>query len=162
MRLTWRILRYFSVIQLLLSISDPSAFLTRLSTTLLTFVLCLQIICTLSDHCIQIHPYAQMALTVLTSASKVFVYPVGGVRLTRLGTDHLISGKPRRIHCGSGCPNRQNIRAHPGTQVSIEDQLQEGSAGTNCPSSTRMCTVHIKLLQGQELLYVATCTADSL
>ena len=34
-----------------------------------------QMIRTLSDDCIQIHPYAQMALTALTAASKVSIYP---------------------------------------------------------------------------------------
>ena len=84
------------------------------------------------------------------------------IRLTRSGIDHPISGKPRCIHCGSGSQNRKDIRAHLGTQVSIEDRLHEGRTGTNCPSGARMCAVHIELLQDQELLYVVTCITDSL
>ena len=74
-----RILRCPMLIQSTPSIFNLLAFSIQSSIVLLTFVPCPQTTHPLSDDRIQMHPYAQMALTALTAASKVSISPFGEI-----------------------------------------------------------------------------------
>ena len=71
----------------------------------------------LVDDRAQIHPYAQLALSVLTTASGVCTYQPRWGRLIHLLTGDSIASEFGCIDHGARYTNQANLRAHPGIQV---------------------------------------------
>ena len=71
----------------------------------------------LVDDRAQIHPYAQLALSVLTTASSVCSYQPRWRRLIHFSTGDPIASEFGCIDYGPRYPNQANLRAHPGEQV---------------------------------------------
>ena len=95
-----------------------------------------------------------MALSALIAASDVCIHLSRCHRLTQQSTADSVASEIGCIHRRSRYSNQTNIPAHPGKQVSIEDQRNERRSSTDCPSHTGMCAVHRKVFGNHELLYV--------
>ena len=107
----------------------------------------------IQDH-MQIHPYAQMALSALTTASKVCVYRSLCPRFTHFWTADSVTSEPGCIHWGPHYQDQTNLRAHLRKQVTIEDQRKARCDSRSRPGHTGMHKVHRKLFGNHQLLYV--------
>ena len=94
-----------------------------------------------------------MALSALNRASKVCINHARCRRLTGIWIVDSVASDSRRIYRGPRHYNRTNLRAHPGKQVSIENQCHERRPSGDRPGRTGMRAVHRKVLGNQNFLY---------
>ena len=95
-----------------------------------------------------------MALSTLTTASKVWINRSPCSRFTYLWTAYSVASESGCIRLGPRYQDQTNVRADLGKQVTFDDQCKAICDSRNRSGYTGMHTVHRKVFGNHKLLYV--------